>query len=385
MHILLAPNAFKNSLNATDVAKALGEGLQQSNLFCTLNYFPIGDGGDGTASLILTKFNGKIIKVKVNNPLGIKIKSQFGLFDKGKTAVIELADSSGIKLLKHSKLDPLHATTYGTGELIKCALDKDVNKIILCIGGSATIDGGTGILQALGVQFLDNKNTKLKNLPEGLINLAAIDVTGLDKRIMDCEIIILCDVENTLLGTNGAANIFGPQKGATPKDVAALEKALTKFRDITLASTGKDISQIKHGGASGGVAAGLATFLNARIVNGIDYFLKITAFDAALEKADLVITGEGSIDEQTLKGKGPFGVALKAKEKNVPVIGIAGKLPGTISDELKNYFDVLISINSEPYKMKHAIKNTRYNLIRTGKIIGDLLALQKTKMPANKK
>jgi glycerate kinase len=381
MHILLAPNAFKNSLNATDVAKALGEGLQKSNLLCSLNYFPVGDGGDGTARLLVTKFNGEIINIKVDNPLGIKIKSQFGLIDKRKTAVIELADASGIKLLKHDTLDPLHATTYGTGELIKRALDEGVNKIILCIGGSATIDGGTGILKALGILFVDKKNKQIKNLPASLENLAAIDVTGLDKRILNCELIILCDVENTLLGTNGAANIFGPQKGATPKMVAALEKALTKFCDITLSSTGKDMSELKHGGASGGVAAGLATFLNARIVNGIDYFLKITAFDAALEKADLVITGEGSIDEQTLKGKGPFGVALKAREKNIPVIGIAGKLPGTISDELKNYFGVLISINSEPDKMKHAIKNTKYNLIRTAKIIGDLLALQKTKMP----
>ncbi|MEO8860526.1 MAG: glycerate kinase [Ginsengibacter sp.] len=381
MHILLALNAFKNSLDATNVAKALGKGLKESKLNCTLDYFPIGDGGDGTASLILKKFNGKIIKVKVDDPLGGKIKSHFGVIEKNKTAVIELADASGIKLIKHANLDPLHATTYGTGELIKCALDKGANKIILCIGGSATIDGGTGILQALGIQFVDKKNKKLKTLPASLVNLAAIDVTGLDKRILDCEIIILCDVENTLLGTNGAANIFGPQKGATPKIVAVLEKGLTKFCNTTMATFGKDMSEIKHGGASGGVAAGLATFLNARIVNGIDYFLKITAFDAALEKADLVITGEGSIDEQTLNGKGPFGVALKTKEKNIPVIGIAGKLPGTISDELKNYFDVLISINSEPYKMKHAIKNTRYNLIRTGKIIGDLLALQKTKMP----
>lgn len=376
MHILIAPNAFKNSLDALAVAEAIGNGLQQSKLNCSIEYFPIGDGGDGTAELIVQKHNGTIINAEVHDALGRKINASFGLIQKDNTAVIELADASGIRLLQPHELNPLHATTYGTGELIKNALDKRVSRIIICIGGSATVDGGTGILQSLGIHFLNNKNEILKVLPESLINLAAINLSGLDKRILNCELIILCDVENTLLGENGAAKIFGPQKGATKGDVQKLEDALTKFRDIALHETGKDMAAIKHGGAAGGVAAALSVFCNAKLVNGIDYFLTINSFDDALQKADLIITGEGSIDTQTLAGKGPYGVALRAKEKNIPVIGIAGKVPLRTDIELQKYFDVLLSINNEPFEIATAIKNTKDNLVRTAKKIGDLLAMQ---------
>jgi glycerate kinase len=376
MHILIAPNAFKNSLDALAVAKAIGEGLQQSKLNCSFECFPIGDGGDGTAELIVQKHNGTIINVEVHDALGRKIIASFGLIDKGNTAVIELANASGIRLLQPHELNPLHATTYGTGELIKHALDKGVSKIILCIGGSATVDGGTGILQALGIRFLNNENEILKGLPESLINLASINFSGLDKRILNCELIILCDVENKLLGENGAAKIFGPQKGASAEDVQKLENALTKFRGIALHETGKDMATIEHGGAAGGVAAALSVFCNAKLVNGIDYFLTINSFDEALQKANLVITGEGSINAQTLAGKGPYGVALRAKQKNIPVIGMAGKVPLTTDAELQKYFDVLLAINNEPFEISMAIKNTKDNLVRTAKAIGDLLAMQ---------
>ncbi|MEP6595659.1 MAG: glycerate kinase, partial [Ginsengibacter sp.] len=299
-----------------------------------------------------------------------------GLIDNSNTAVIELADASGIRLLQQHELDALHATTYGTGELIKHALDKGVNKIIMCIGGSATVDGGTGILQAFGIRFLDTENEILKGLPESLVHLASIDLSGLDKRILNCELIILCDVENKLLGETGAAKIFGPQKGASPEDVKTLERALTKFRDIAANETGADMSSIKHGGASGGVAAGLAVFCNAKLVNGIDHFLTITSFNDALQKADLLISGEGSIDAQTLQGKGPYGVALRAKKKNIPVIGVAGKVPLAPDPQLQKYLDVLVAINHEPFEIAEAIKNTKDNLVRTGKVIGDLLAMQ---------
>jgi glycerate kinase len=375
MNILIAPNAFKNSLNAPDVAEAIGEGLQESKLNCSFEYFPVGDGGDGTAALIVQKNNGTIINAEAHDALGRNIHSSFGLIDNGIIAVIELADASGIQLLQPQDLDPLHTTTYGTGELIKHALDKGVSRIIMGIGGSATVDGGAGILQALGIRFLNNESKILEGLPENLVHLAAIDFSGLDKRILNCELIILCDVENKLLGETGAAKIFGPQKGASEEGVQKLEIALTRFRDIALHKTGMDMAAIKHGGAAGGVAAGLAVFCNAKLVNGIDYFLTITAFDEAVQKADLVITGEGSIDSQTLQGKGPYGVAVRAKEKNIPVIGIAGKVPLTTDIQLQKYFDVLLAINHEPLEISEAIKNTKDNLIRTGKAIGDLLAI----------
>ena len=376
MHILIAPNAFKNSLNALDVAEAIGEGLNKSKLNCSLEYFPVGDGGDGTAALIIQKNNGTIINTEAHDAMGRNIHSSFGLINNGNTAVIELADASGIRLLQPQDLDPLHATTYGAGELIKHALDKGTSRIVMGIGGSGTVDGGTGILQALGIRFLNNENEILEGLPENLVHLAAIDLSGLDKRILNCELIILCDVENKLLGESGAAKIFGPQKGASEAGVQKLEIALTKFRDIALHKTGMDMAAIKHGGAAGGVAAGLAVFCKAKLVNGIDYFLTITAFDEALQKADLVITGEGSIDAQTLQGKGPYGVAVRAKEKNIPVIGIAGKVPLTTDIQLQKYFDVLLAINNEPFEISEAIKNTKDNLVRTGKAIGDLLAIE---------
>jgi glycerate 2-kinase len=376
MHILIAPNAFKNSLDAAAVAAAINEGLQQSNLHCTTHCFPVGDGGDGTGELIIQHCDGTIIPAKVMDPLGRKITSLFGLIDNGKTAVIEMADASGLRLLKTTELDPLHATSFGTGELIKHALNKGINKIILCIGGSATTDGGAGILKALGFRFLDKGKKELNNIPESLVDLDSIDVSEIDKRIMHCELIVLCDVENMLLGKEGAAFVFGPQKGASPDDVKKLEASLSKLRDVVLQQTGKDISLIIHGGAAGGVAAGLSALLNSQLVSGIDYFLSLTGFDQALEKADLVITGEGSIDLQTLQGKGPFGMAKSAKEKGIPVIGLAGKIPLKTDGSLEQYFDLLLSINNEPMELSEALLHTRNNLIRTARAIGDLLALR---------
>jgi glycerate kinase len=375
MNILIAPNTFKNSLNATAAAKAIGEGLLQSKLLCSIEYFPVGDGGDGTAELIIQKQNGKTVNAEAHDALGRKIKSSYGLIDDDKTAVVELANASGIKLLKTDELNPLHATTFGTGELIKHALDKKVRKIILCIGGSATVDGGIGILRALGIKFSNDKNKLIEIIPKALPALSFIDTSEFDKRVLSCELVILCDVENTLLGNNGAAKIFGPQKGASEDDIIKLEAALTVFNAVTLKQTGIDMSAIKHGGAAGGVAAGLAAYCNAKLVNGIEYFLSITGFEKALQKADIVITGEGKIDAQTLQGKGPYGVAVKAKEKNIPVIGAAGNVPLENNKELQQYFDVLFSINNEATDINTAMQHTKANLIRTGAIIGKLISI----------
>jgi glycerate 2-kinase len=376
MQILIAPNAFKNSLSAADAADAIKEGLLQSNLECICNCFPVGDGGDGTAELIIQHCKGVSIVAEVHDPLGRKMFSSFGLIDNGKTAVIEMANASGLRLLKSTELDPLHASSFGTGELIKLALNNGVNKIILCIGGSATIDGASGILQALGIRFLNKSGEELNNLPETLVDLDTIDFSVMDERLLKCKLIVLCDVENFLLGKDGAANVFGPQKGAGLSEIIKLEVALTRFRDIVLQQVNKDMAVIKHGGAAGGVAAGLAALLNAELVNGIEYFLMLTGFEKALKKTNIVITGEGSIDIQTLQGKGPFGVAKMAKEKNIPVIGLAGQIPSVTPAELEKYFDVLLSINNELVDISRAMANTRINLKRTGMLIGNLLALK---------
>ncbi len=376
MHILIAPNAFKNSLNARQVAEAIQQGLSLSRLNCTSTCFPIADGGDGTGSLIVETCKGEIIRKEVHDPFGRKITASFGLIRDLKTAVIEMADASGLRLLKKDELNPMQASSYGTGELIKFALDEGVNKIVLAMGGSATVDGGCGILSALGISFLNTDGNSLNAIPQDLINMTSVDVSTLDKRIYDCELVILCDVDNTLLGEQGSAVVFGPQKGATPEMVNVLNGFLTNFAKVSVAPTGINMADLKHGGAAGGAAAGLHTFLNAKLVNGIEYFLSLTNFDQALAKANLVITGEGSIDLQTLRGKGPYGVAFAAKKKNIPVIGIAGSIPLENDKNLGQYFDVLISINNEPLDLATAMKNTQRNLVRTATTIGNLVAIK---------
>ena len=374
MHILIAPNAFKNSLSAPDAAKAIREGLLDSGLICSLACFPVGDGGDGTASLIVNNLGGFFIDVHANDPLGRKIKTSVGFIDDGKTAVIEMANVSGLKLLQQKEFDPLHATSFGCGELISAALNRGAGKIILGVGGSATIDGGCGALQAMGVRFLDRSKNELTGLPESLTDLETIDISGIDKRIFDTEFIILCDVDNFLLGEKGAASIFGPQKGASELDVIQLENALTRLRDISFTQTGSDMNNLRYGGAAGGISAGLNIYLNARLVQGIEYFLDMTRFDKALENTDLLITGEGSIDLQTLEGKGPYGVARRAKKKNIPVIGLAGKVPLTANTELNRYFDVLMTINQPYENLEIAMSHTDANLRQTSYGLGKMIS-----------
>jgi glycerate kinase len=371
MHILIASNAFKNSLDARQVALAIDEGLKQSRLRCSTEIFPIADGGDGTGSLIVERCNGKRISQEVHDPLGRKISSSFGLIDNGKTAVIEMADASGLRLLKKEELNPMQASSYGTGELIKGALDKGVNRILIAMGGSATVDGGCGILDVLGIEFFDIRGNKLKAVPGELIDMAKIDTNGLDERIYGTEIIVLCDVSNNLLGPQGAAAVFGPQKGAGLEDIKALEHFLKNFVKVTAAQTGRNMDKIKHGGAAGGASAGLYAWLGAKLVNGIEHFLELTAFDEALKRADLVITGEGNLDSQTLQGKGPYGVALTAKKKGARVIGLAGKVED--SNELQRYFDQLICVNEQPFDINEAMKRTKENLVRAGKELGNKL------------
>jgi len=381
MNILIAPNAFKNSLGADEIASAIQEGLVKSRLDCSCTLFPIADGGDGTGALMVKKLEGTWIATAVHDALGRPINTSIGLIDDGKTAVIEMADASGIRLLKKNELNPLKTTSFGTGEQIKAALDRNVKKIIIGMGGSATVDGGTGILSALGVRFLDAAGNDLTGLPEALVNLATIDVSALDKRIFDCAIVVLCDVDNPLLGPNGAAAVFGPQKGAAPAGVIKLEAALKQFAAISASVSGIDLSMLKHAGTAGGAAGGLHAFLRASMVNGIDYFLELTGFDKELAACELLITGEGSIDEQTLQGKGPYGVAHRAKSKGLPVVAMAGSVPLTEHKKLNEYFDVLLAIGNQPSDMEAALHATRDNLVRVSRQLGNLLALGEKKKP----
>jgi glycerate kinase len=375
MHILIAPNAFKNSLSAADAARAIADGLHKSKLNCTTACFPIADGGDGTGPLIIEKCGGRIVHKQVHDPLGRLITSQFGLIDNGKTAVIEMADASGLRLLKREELNPLLASSAGTGELIQYALDEGVNKILIAMGGSATVDGGCGILSALGTRFFNANDELLQPVPQNLVEVSRIDVSELDRRIAGCEIVVLCDVNNKLLGPQGSAAVFGPQKGAAPADVLRLDAFLSRLDEVTEKQFGIKLSQLKYGGTAGGAAAGLCGMINAKLVNGIEYFLQVTGFDVELKKADLLITGEGSIDEQTLQGKGPFGVARLAKLNNIPVVGLAGKVPAEPAGDMLHFFNVLLPIGNGTAELAEALKDTGKNLTRTAQALGDLVHL----------
>jgi glycerate kinase len=374
VHILIAPNSFKNSVSALAAAHAIGRGLEQSRYRGSLGFCPVADGGDGTAALLTRHLDGATVAVQVHDPFGRPVHAEFGLIQEGRTAIIELADASGLRLMRPGELNPLLANSFGTGELINEALHRGVREIVLGVGGSATVDGGAGLLQALGVRFLDKAGMPLRALPESLPALSAIDLSRLDGRVGRCAFTVLCDVRNPLLGARGAAAVFGPQKGATPESVRVLEAGLASLSAAMTRLTGKELDDMPRGGAAGGVAAGLYGVLNARLVDGTDYFLDLIDFAAALDGADVVITGEGSIDDQTADGKAPWGVASRAKAKNLFVIGLAGNVPVQPSAMLRSRFDVLMPIGNRPMTLADALLGTAENLQRTAFELGNLLA-----------
>lgn len=373
MKIVIAPNTFKNALPANAVAQALKKGMLQAGFKGTIDICPVGDGGDGTGALLKNRLHAQTIMYPVADPLQRLINAPIGWLPQQKTAIIEMADASGLRLLKPEERNPLIANTRGTGQLLKAAIQKGAEKIIVCIGGSATVDGGTGILQALGVRFLNADNNEIHDLPLNLLQLYAIDTTQVNERFFKTAITVLCDVKNKLLGSNGAAAIFGSQKGATLQQVQLLEQYLTQLNDVVYKHTGITMSHLPHSGAAGGVAAALQVFFNAKPVDGISYFLNYIDFNAIIKNADVVITGEGSIDDQTAEGKAPFGVAMAAKKQGIQVIGVAGNIDVSANSMLHNYFDALININPAEMPAAVAIPQTAARLENTGKEIAKLL------------
>ena len=374
MRILIAPNAFKNSLSAALAAQAIATGIRQSELQCTCTLFPVGDGGDGTAALLTAQLGGESISAVSHDALGREIEASFGLIGAGRTAMVELAEASGLRRLSRDELEPLRATSFGTGELILAAVDRGARTMVLAVGGSATTDAATGLLHAFGVRFLDSAGNRLTQIPAELDQLASIDCRALDSRIAQATFTVLCDVDNILLGPRGAAAIFAPQKGASSADVQILEARLARFRDSVLRATGKDIGAVAGGGAAGGAAAGLHGVLGATLSKGIEYFLDATAFDTAIGSADLVITGEGALDEQTLQGKAPYGVAKRAKGRNLPVIGLCGSVPAEASAELRQWFDAMLPISPPGLSTEAALRATAQNLTLTAMQLGNTLA-----------
>lgn len=325
MKIVIAPGAYKHSLSATAAAQAMANGWREARPQDELILQPIADGGNGTLDAWMAQ-GGTCFRVAVHDPLLRPIEAEYGILPDGVTAVIEMALASGLELLGASELDARRASTYGTGELLRHALEQGARRFVIGMGGSATVDGGAGALQALGVRLLDEQGAALEAGGAALAQLAQIDASALDRRWRECEIIIASDVENPLLGEQGAAAVFGPQKGATAADVRVLEAALTRFADVVQAQHGVTLHDRSGGGAAGGLSAGLLAFLGGRIHSGIDLLLEFTRFEELLRGADLVLTGEGQMDEQTISGKGPIGVARLARQHGVPTIALVGGL-----------------------------------------------------------
>lgn len=377
LKILIAPNAFKNSLDAVTAATSIAKGLQRSQLDCHCLLQPIADGGDGMLTVMLSQEGATEHKAVVDGPLGRRVEAAYGLLEGGKTAVIEMAEASGIRLLSPEELNPMKTSTYGTGQLIRAALDAGAQEIVIGIGGSATVDLGLGMTQALGIQLINSQGKPVIRGGAGVEQLSAIDMSSLDQRIRDTRIFVTCDVTNTL---SKAPSVFGPQKGASKAMVQRLENAFEKAGKLIEKSLGKKVMHVRHGGAAGGLGAALFAFLGAELLDGTDYLLSRTGFHQALLEAELVITAEGALDMQTQSGKGPFYVARAAREQQKPVVMLAGSLPKDYDPDTYQVYDVVLPIGPRPEPLEEALKNTSANLERTALQVGNMLALSTKKM-----
>lgn len=335
MKILIAPDSFKGSLSAQEAAQTICRGLERVWPNADYELVPMADGGEGTVAALTAASKGKIRHAQVHGPLTHQeVKAAYGILGGQKTAVIEMSQASGIGYTDEENRDPLTATTYGTGQLIKAALDQGVREIIIGLGGSATNDGGAGMAQALGARLLDGEG---KDLPFGgaaLADLDRIDLSNMDPRLEETEFLLASDVQNPLTGPQGASAVFGPQKGATPAMVDQLDASLHHFAQIVKRDCGRDLEQHPGAGAAGGLGFGLLAFTNAKLVSGVDLVIEYTRLKERSQGADLVFTGEGSIDFQTKMGKTPYGVAktAKAAAPHAPVIVLAGNIGKRVED-----------------------------------------------------
>ena len=356
MKIVVAPQAFKGSLSATEVGNSMIKGIENVIANSTNLLVPIADGGDGTLETLVESSQGKINLIKVTGPLGEQQNSAWGALGRNKTAIIEMARSSGLALVPINKLNPLISTTYGLGEVILDALDQGYRDFIIGIGGSATNDAGAGMAQALGAKLLDSNGNELPFGGESLSKLNSINIDGIDTRIKESNFAIACDVNNPLTGPEGASAIYGPQKGATPEMVNTLDQALTNFAKIVEKDLGIKINNVEGSGAAGGLGGGLIAFLNGKLRKGVDIVLDFVDIDKALINTNLVITGEGQLDFQTIYNKAPIGVARRAKHLGIPVIAISGSLGKNFSVVHEHGIDAASSIISKPMTLEEASK-----------------------------
>ena len=366
MRFILAPDSYKECMTAIEACKAMKRGILKADKNACVSMIPMADGGEGLIDAFKTSIGGEVCTLNVKGPINNNVEARFLLTtdqsDNNKTAVIEMAEASGLSLVKGEGRNPFYTTTYGTGELIKASIDKGIEKIIIGIGGSATNDGGAGVLQALGVKLLDEEGAEIDKGGLALKKLYRIDMTNIDKRIYNIHLIIACDVTNTLLGANGASYIFGPQKGANAQMVKVLDDALSNYAHVVKEQFGKDIAAIKGGGAAGGLGATLIGLLNGEFKSGIDTVIEYSNLEQKIKNADFVFTGEGGIDYQTAYGKTPYGVAKVAKKYSVPVIAFAGNIGDGIDSLYALGITSIIGINRGACSLEKALKYGRENL-----------------------
>lgn len=362
MKIVIAPDSFKESLSAMQVAEAIEQGF--SEIFPQAEYIklPMADGGEGTVESMVAATGGERVHVNVTGPLGQPVNGFFGWMGDGETAVIEMAAASGLHLVAPEQRNPLITTSFGTGELILAALNHGARKIILGIGGSATNDGGAGMMQALGAHFHDIDSKELHVGGAALAQLASVDLSQLDARLAQTDILVACDVDNPLCGAKGASAVFGPQKGATPERVKQLDAALQHYGEKIELATGKSVLNVAGAGAAGGMGAALFGLLNARLQPGIEIVTEALKLADAVQGADLVITGEGRIDSQTVHGKTPVGVARVAKRYDIPVIAIAGGMTPDYSVVHQHGLDAVFSVLNRIQTLPEALEGARENV-----------------------
>ncbi len=381
MKILIAPDSFKESLSAKQVANCIEAGFRQVLPHAQYLQLPLADGGEGTVEVLLSGLRGDLQQHIVTGPPGEPLEAQWALLEGGKTALIEIAQASGLDRIAIDARDPTRASTFGTGQLILQAMDAGVERILLGLGGSATNDGGAGILQALGGRLLDKSGCELAPGGAALSDLARIDLTDLDPRCRSVELVLACDVDNPLCGPLGASPIFGPQKGASPQQVLQLDQALGQFARQVQLATGQDYAGATGFGAAGGTALGLSLAFPFEMKQGIEMVLDVLQADRLLEQVDLVITGEGQMDNQTLQGKTPYGIARRARAMQIPVIAVGGSL-GREVEALYATMNAVYGTVRAPQSLPQVLDEAALNLTRTARNIAATLKLGQ-KLPLN--
>lgn len=355
MKLIFASDSFKGSLSSEQTAALLTKAAREVFGACECIGVPIADGGEGSADAVIAALNGEKVTATVHDPLMNEIKATYGIAD-GK-AIIEMAAASGLTLVPEAKRDPLITTTIGTGELILDALDRGCRELYIAIGGSATNDGGMGCLRALGARFLDDKDSELSGVGRDLASVARIDLSGLDSRLTNTAVTVLCDVKNPLCGDNGATRIFAAQKGASSDTMELLESGMRNYRDVIRSHFGIDCDTIEGAGAAGGLGAALKVFLHANMRSGIETVLELIGFDALLNGADLVVTGEGRADRQSCCGKVMQGVGRHAQAKGIPAVGLCGSIGDGAEQLYADGITTLYALVNETIGVEEAMAN----------------------------